>query len=166
MRASYMRELRFGNLVLALHCYSGDKKQNTDFFQITCFAENKNMAVEKNLRVATNFYKKLCIPVITRNEKHLSKQVAALIHTLGKFFFWSCYFQRVVSCFFSDRVKNWQCILVCGSFIGCSEQRGPNKYCLWEDELFTCYSLFFTRYSLLFTRYTLLLTRSSLLLSC
>ena len=26
MRASYMRELRFGNLVLALHCYSGDKK--------------------------------------------------------------------------------------------------------------------------------------------
>ena len=43
-----IRELRFGTLVSALHCYSGDKKQNTDFFQITRFKESKNMAAGKN----------------------------------------------------------------------------------------------------------------------
>ena len=34
-------------LVLALYSYCGDKKQNTDLFQITCFKEPKNMAVEE-----------------------------------------------------------------------------------------------------------------------
>ena len=31
--------------MLVLYSYSGDKKQNTDFFQITCFNEHKNMVV-------------------------------------------------------------------------------------------------------------------------
>ena len=34
---------------LALQSYYGDKKQNTDFFQITCFMKRKNMAVEETL---------------------------------------------------------------------------------------------------------------------
>ena len=33
------------------------------------------MAVEKNLSVVINFYKNRCLPVITLNKKHLSKQV-------------------------------------------------------------------------------------------
>ena len=37
------------------------------------FKESKYMAAEKNLRVTKNFRKKSC-PVITWNEKHLSKQ--------------------------------------------------------------------------------------------
>ena len=46
-----MRVLHFGNLVLALYCYCGDKKnKKTGFFQITYFKENKNMAVEKILK--------------------------------------------------------------------------------------------------------------------
>ena len=35
-----------------------DKKQNTNFSQITCFKESKNMAVEKNFRLMINFSKK------------------------------------------------------------------------------------------------------------
>ena len=45
------------------------------------------MAVEKNLRVAINFYKKLCLPVVTWNKKHLSKPVLPIIITLQKFLF-------------------------------------------------------------------------------
>ena len=30
-----------------------------DFFQIICFKEGKNMAIEENLRVTINFYKKI-----------------------------------------------------------------------------------------------------------
>ena len=58
MRVQDILEVRFGALVLALHCYSGDEKQNMDFFQMTCFKESKNMGVEKNLRVTINFYQK------------------------------------------------------------------------------------------------------------
>ena len=60
----FISELFHGlkSMVLALHCYSRDKK-NSDFFQMTCFKEDRNMAVEKNLRVTINFYKK-CLPFI------------------------------------------------------------------------------------------------------
>ena len=36
-----------------------------NFFQVTCFREHKNMLVEKNIRVTTNFYKKQWLPDIT-----------------------------------------------------------------------------------------------------
>ena len=54
----YLRNIwvfRFGTVALILHCYSGDKKQNKDFFQVTCFKESKNMTAEKNVRGAINF---------------------------------------------------------------------------------------------------------------
>ena len=78
-----IREAHLGILVpawLALHCHSADKKQNTDFFQITCFKANKNMLVKKNLRGAINFYKKLCLLVFTWNKQHLSKQVVPITY--------------------------------------------------------------------------------------
>ena len=56
-------------LILALYCYSGDKKQNTDFFQNTYFKQHKNLVVEKNLRETMNFYEKHCLPVIIWNER-------------------------------------------------------------------------------------------------
>ena len=68
-----LRKVGFGTLVLTFHFYSGDKKQNTELFQIPCFKESKNMAVEKNLRVTIKFYKKLCLPIITWNTKYLLK---------------------------------------------------------------------------------------------
>ena len=98
-------EINFATLVLALHCYSGDNKQNRNFFQITCFTERKNIAVEKDLRVLRNSYKKLCLPVITWNEKYLSKQVAPITYALEKMFFCSGYFWMFVSRFVSDRLK-------------------------------------------------------------
>ena len=53
-----MQEVHFETLVLALHCYSGDNKIKYRLLQITRFKENQNLAVEKNLRVTLNFYKK------------------------------------------------------------------------------------------------------------
>ena len=44
------------------------------------------MAVEKNLKIMKNFYKKLCIPAITWNKKHLSKQVVPIIYPTKKMF--------------------------------------------------------------------------------
>ena len=92
-----IREVYFGTLVLTLHCYSGNKKQNTDLFQITCFKEGKNMVVEKNLKVPIKFYKKLCLLVITRNKKHLPKRVVSIT---GENVLCSCYFWRFQSFLF------------------------------------------------------------------
>ena len=58
--------------------------ESTDFFQKTCFKESNNMAVEKNIKVTINFYKKECFPVITWNEKHSSKQVSSITYALDK----------------------------------------------------------------------------------
>ena len=41
---------------------------------------------KKTLRVSINFYKK-CLPIITWNKKHLSKQIEPTMHTLQKTFF-------------------------------------------------------------------------------
>ena len=49
------------------------KKSSMDFFRITCFKESKNLEVERNFKVTINFYKKLCLPVITWNKKYLLK---------------------------------------------------------------------------------------------
>ena len=44
------------------------------------------MTVEKNLTVI-NVYEKLCLPVITWNKKHLSKQVLPIRYALEKTIF-------------------------------------------------------------------------------
>ena len=40
-----------------------------------------------------SLYKKECLPVITWNKKHSSKQVVSMIYTLGKDFFATATFQ-------------------------------------------------------------------------
>ena len=45
------------------------------------------MAVEKNTGIVRNFYRKLCLSVITWNKKHLLKQVVPITFTLGKTIF-------------------------------------------------------------------------------
>ena len=64
------------------------------------------MAVEKNLRVTINFYKKHCLPVVTWNKNNVSKQVVPITYTLEKLL----YFWRFVSHFFSERVKKFGAI--------------------------------------------------------
>ena len=64
-----------------------------DFFQNICFKERSNMVVTPNFSVKISWYKKECLPVITRNKKHSSKQVVSMIYTLGKDFFATATFQ-------------------------------------------------------------------------
>ena len=64
-----------------------------DFFQNTCFKECSNMTVTPNFLVMISLYKKECLPVITRNKKHSSKQVVSMMYTLGKDFFATATFQ-------------------------------------------------------------------------
>ena len=45
------------------------------------------MLIEKNLKVAINFYKKHCLPVVTWNKNNLSKQVATITYRLEERFF-------------------------------------------------------------------------------
>ena len=45
------------------------------------------MAVATNLCVTINLCKKQCLPVITYNKKHSSKQAVSMIYTLRKNFF-------------------------------------------------------------------------------
>ena len=51
------------------------------------------MAVTPNFWVTISLHKKECLPVITRNKKHSSKQVVSMIYTLGKDFFATATFQ-------------------------------------------------------------------------
>ena len=62
----YMR-VSFWNFGICV--YNGDKNQNTDLFQITCFKQHNNMAVEENLRGMINFYEKHCLPVFHMEQK-------------------------------------------------------------------------------------------------
>ena len=64
-----------------------------DFFQNTCFKDRSNMTVTPNFWVTISLYKKECLPVITRNKKHSSKQVVSMIYTLAKDFFATATFQ-------------------------------------------------------------------------
>lgn len=62
------------------------------------------MAIGKNLRVATHFYKKPCLSVITWSKK-TSKKVIPTASTLEKKKIFSYYFSRFISRFFSDRAN-------------------------------------------------------------
>ena len=75
----------------------------------TCFKESKNMAVEKDLWV-TNFYKKQCLPVITRNIKHLSKQVAPITCALEKRLFAVAIILKVCELFLFRQSKKNQVV--------------------------------------------------------
>ena len=82
-----IREIHFGTLVLANHCYSGNKKIWTSFRLPLSQRKQEPQAVEKNLRVSINFYKKLCLLVLTWSKKHVLKQVMQVKYTLVKTFF-------------------------------------------------------------------------------
>ena len=45
------------------------------------------MAVAQNLYTTISLYKKECLPFITQDKKHSSKQVVSMIYLLGKDFF-------------------------------------------------------------------------------
>ena len=81
------------------------EKENNDFFKITCFKESKDMTVENKLRV-TSFYKKQCLPVITRNKYHLSKQVAPIKCGLEKRFFSATILLKLCESFLFAERKN------------------------------------------------------------
>ena len=59
----------------------------------TFFKERSNVAVTPNSWVTTSLYKKDCLPVITRNKKHLSKQLVFMIYALVNDFFATATFQ-------------------------------------------------------------------------
>ena len=82
-----IREIHFGTLVLANHCYSGNKKKWTSFRLHLSQRKQEPHAVEKNLRVSIYFYKKLCLLVLTWSKKHVLKQVMQVKYTLVKTFF-------------------------------------------------------------------------------
>ena len=77
MRSAWYTRSSFWNFdVIALHCYSGDKKQNTELTTdnaYTSFKESESNMVKIKFRVTINFYNKCCLPVITWNQKHIVK---------------------------------------------------------------------------------------------
>ena len=87
------------------------------------------MTVENKLRV-TSFYKKQCLPVITRNKYHLSKQVAPIKCGLEKRFFSATILLKFVSRFFLQKEKT-EYTSVCISFLWTFTR--PNKYCSWGN---------------------------------
>ena len=115
-------EVHFGTLVLALHCYSGDKIQNTDFFQITCFKENKNMMVEQNLSITINTDFQL-----SWNKKHLSKQVVPITDKLEKRLFAVATFEGLWVLSFQTEYKTCKVLWSGWIFFGFSEKRRPQR---------------------------------------
>ena len=118
-----------GLLFYYWYCYA-DKKWNTDFFQITCFKERKNMAVKETSRLW-----------LEASSNHN-------IHT-GERFLCSCYFWKFRSRFLSDRVKLMKSSIK-GEMLRCS-------YCLSANIVLSacknrcCYIWIY--YDKLFSRY-------------
>ena len=112
-------------VVLALDCYSGDKKN-----KIRTSFKSYIAKKARTRRVTINFNKKLCLAVITQNKKHLSKQVVPVTCTLEKKFFCSCYFRGFLSNFISGRVKKCSVLWFVRVTLGFSEKRRPRTYCL------------------------------------
>ena len=132
----FLRASRYTMMFVLEHWYQFctvivKKKINTDFFQITCFKESKNMAVEKNLRKTIGFYKKLPnVFRLSHGMKNIYRSKLYQYICIGEKVFCSCYFWWFVSRFFSDRV------MVCNGawsvrvFLGFSEKRKPSEYYL------------------------------------
>ena len=80
--------------------------------------------VVEDLKVSINFYKKQCLPVITWNKKHLSKQLLTIKYTLEKMLFAVATFEV----FFLDRVKNLVIYLVCMSLLWISREDKTNLF--------------------------------------
>ena len=83
-----------------------------------------------------NLYRRQCLALITKNKMNLSNRVTPIIYTLKKCCLCSYCFCRIVSCFFSPRVKKACSILwsvwVWFVFL---EKKMSNKYFLWEVNL-------------------------------
>ena len=100
--ASIIRKASFWNFLFGYwYCTLVVKitKEHTDFFQNTCFKWKKHGGW-RDLRVVTNYYKRQCLPVITWDEKHLSKQVVVIKYPLE-----SKLFAVAFSYFWRFRVK-------------------------------------------------------------
>ena len=91
--------------MLALHCYSGDKKQTTDFFQTISFKESKNTVVKKPQSNDKPLLKTTSLSYHMEQKTFIAVSHTSNIHT-GENFFGSCYFCRFANRFFSDKVKS------------------------------------------------------------
>ena len=74
-------------LVLALHCYSGDKKQTTDFFQTISFKESKNTVVKKPQSNDKPLLKTTSLSYHMEQKTFIAVSHTSNIHT-GENFFW------------------------------------------------------------------------------
>ena len=113
------------------------------------------MAVEKNLRVVINFYKKHCLPVFTWNKNNLSRQVVPLTYTLEERFFAVSILFKVCDESFLSRQNKKDCdilwTLICMTLLWtCREDK--SKQMLFMTSKFIC--LFFD--SLIYQRVNLL----------
>ena len=130
-----IREIHFGTLVLANHCYSGNKKIWTSFRLHLSQRKQEPHAVEKNLRVSIYFYKKLCLLVLTWSKKHVLKQVMQVKYTLVKTFFTVPNFEGlwVVVLFFlgGGEIRKLAVYFgLCKPSLVFQRREDQNKYCL------------------------------------
>ena len=103
---------------------------------VELFKENKNMAVEKKLRVMISFYKNQCPPVIMWNKRNLSEKVLLITYTLElKIFVVTTFCESI---FFRQSGKPSNKLWSVWVFFASTEKWRPNKQCLREENLFFC----------------------------
>ena len=86
------------------------------------------MAVEKNLKLTMNFYKKHCFSVVAWNKHDLSKQTVPITYKLEKKFFAAAILLKVCESFlFRQSKKACNILWSVWVFFGLPEKRRPNK---------------------------------------
>ena len=83
-----------------MYYYCEDNAYNTDFLQNTCFKEINDMAVKQTNKLQT--FMKKDIFQLSYGIKNIHRSKLHQWHTHWE----KGYFQRSVSCFFSDKVEN------------------------------------------------------------
>ena len=119
----------FGTLVLAWHCYSGDKNEIRTSFKLLFFQMKQEHGGGKDPEGNDELLWK-AMSSSYHMEQKIQTSCSNNIHS-GENAFCSCRFWRFVSCSFSESKKLAVYFDLCESFFfGFSENRKPNKYCL------------------------------------
>ena len=140
---SMIYEFHFETLVFALYFNFGTNiveiKIKIQTYFKSLVSNNKNMAVEKNFRVAMNFYKKHCLTVATWNKHILLKQIISITYTLEKRFFAVAILLKVFESFLFRQLTNLWYNLVCISLLWTSSKEKSQWILLMRSKFISLY---------------------------
>ena len=130
------------NLLLAKYIISFTVPLMLNFFQNTCFKEHNNIAVQPNLWVIINLYKKNVFQ-LSHGIKNIHRTKLYQWYTdLGNTFLQLLLLKVCEAFLFRPSSNVYSILWSVQVFFAFLEKRRPNRYWLWEENLVFCMQIF------------------------